>query len=594
MVELNRRVRTIDREFGRYIRERGGDRETIIAATLASFILSIGDICVDLLNCKEGRLWGDDDLEEILPLDREAWIETVRSSSLVGDGESETMLVLRGSRLYLYRYFSFERVVVNRLKGGVSSSLSLKSDTVELLRVMFATDQDFSNFGGDLQLAGALLPLMLPFVVLSGGPGTGKTTTVAKLLVTLLSENVETKIALAAPTGKAAQRVNDSIVASVKSFAENNWLTDSIASRLGSLKAKTIHRLLGSIHLSPSFRHNRENLLDYDIVVVDEASMIDLPLLARLFEALRADTKVILLGDQYQLASVGAGSILGDICMAYPENNFSKDFVRFHTTVADAKNVVSDSKELSPIIQFKRSFRFAPDGDIAVVSRLINAASSDNSNFTQLIERVERDGALVKIVDRVTTTSLKELFKPLIESNSAEEALSKITRAAILTVSNDGEYGQITINSTLIDSFKYESQDYLNNMPIIIQENRYDLELFNGDIGIVRFEDGQWVAAFEGDKSIRRFPVIILPTWQPAFAITIHKSQGSEYSRVVVIVGDRDTPTLTAELLYTAITRAKPTDSSQWAVKIVGERTLLKMAISRRVERVSGVVEELS
>lgn len=581
-------IRSLDREFSRYIAEQGSTEATALAAALTSFALSQGDICLNLREVQCEDLWPELSPERYptLPHNREEWINTIQRDPSVGDGSCSSLLTLRDERLYLTRYFRYEQIVVERISLGMKDRQieSFTHETEELMKKLFSTDTDFSKFDGDLQLAGSLLPLCFPFTIISGGPGTGKTTTVTKLLALLLSNRPDIAIALAAPTGKAAQRMNESIKGSISSLE----LPKPIAAKLNQLEAGTIHRLLGVNYLSPSFEHNRENLLKIDLLIIDEASMVDLPLWAKLLDALPRESSIILLGDQYQLASVEAGSILGDICEALPVNSFSPSFAKLHSQFSSEKNNITTSDTFSPVVQLTRSFRFDPHGGIGRVSRLIN--SGDISIAAELVD----PNGEVTIVQSISTSRKIALSQDIRQADSAEEALKRIPSAMILTLLNEGNSGQIEVNRTILNTLKRKDEPYLHNMPVMVTENDYNLQLFNGDMGVIRKENNEWTAFFPGADQPYQIPVVLLPKWQPAFAITIHKSQGSEYSRLMILLGDNDSPLLTRELLYTAITRAKPVKGKeQGSVIIEGTPEQVALGIARKVKRKSGITAEL-
>ena len=588
MAHIKTVLRPIDIVFGDFIAKKGGSELVSIMASICSFAIHYGDSCVIIDRPFIKRYFGEENsisfhysVEEI--------INELKSSTLVSDGSSVSYLVLRENRLYIWRYFTYEQNIVQTIsqRMNTTSIPTFTDSLIPVVKELLKSDTDFSDFGGDLQLAGSLLPLFLNFSVISGGPGTGKTTTVAKLLSMLLLDTIETKIALVAPTGKAAQRMKESIIGSVRRFEEDSILPKEVISCLNTLEPMTLHRLLGVKYMTSKFRHNRDNKLEYDCIVVDEASMVSLPLLSSLFDALNSDTKVILLGDQYQLASVEAGAVLGDICSAFENNSFSRDFVAYHSRFCSPNNKVQESEKVTPIIQLNRSFRFSPNGGIGKISRLIN---SHDSSVIELLKNPDEE---VILTESISDTELLSYSEKLRTSSSIEEALRNITSGIILTLQNSGETGQEEINSRLLQLLTKGTDQFVNYTPIMVLENRYDLSLYNGDTGILYKEDDTWKASFIIEGEIRSFPLLLLPKYQVAFAITVHKSQGSEYSRVATILPQRENPLVTTELIYTAITRCKPIQGEEKAsVVIVGSEKVLQYAIENRVERFSGIKEE--
>lgn len=585
--DIIRSVRPIDKEFAQFISSRGGSESVAAAGALLSFALSRGDTCINIKTIDPTDLWDESQSIPPFPSDRESWISEINESPLVSSDGNSSLLTIRQNRVYLSRYFKYEQCITHRLKENLTPQEipSFSEETIKVMRKLFKTDTDFSDFDGDLQLAGSLIPLFFPLSILSGGPGTGKTTTVAKLLALLLTHRPETRIALAAPTGKAAQRMSESIRGSVKHLP----VSDSVKQQLLTLEPSTIHRLLGVKYLSPSFKKNRDNQLETDLLVIDEASMIDLPLLAKLFDAVPESCSIILLGDQFQLASVEAGSVLGDICSAIPNNQFSKEFCHLHSQFSLEINQVSSGKKFYPVVQFTRSFRFDPYGGVGKVSRLIN-----NGEISIAAELNDPEGEVILRKNQELSDYIA-LSKGIRTAPTAETALERLTEGMILTVRNEGDLGQEGINNAILSKLKKSGDPFLHNMPIMITENSYDISLFNGDMGVIRKENGEWIACFSDDSGFRTLPVVLLPEWQPAFAITIHKSQGSEYRKLIIVLGDSDSSLLTRELVYTAITRAKPKEGEEaGSVIIQGTPELLAKGIARKVHRSSGLQEELA
>jgi len=357
--------------------------------------------------------------------------------------------------------------------------------------------------------------------IITGGPGTGKTTSLAKILKDRLSE----KILLAAPTGKAALRMRESL------------------SRQGiELEAKTLHRLLGYVHLSVNFKHTRENPLDAKIIAIDECSMIDLPMMSKLLEAVPSDCDLYLLGDKNQLASVEAGSVFADICRKYREN----------------KTVYSE---------LEKNYRAKDAPGIAALSRQILEKSVKDFNN----ENVRHFGAF----------ELLDWHKELFNAKNPEEALGFLKTFQILCATKVGKNGTGYINGKLCELARSENATFT---PIIITENSYQLNLFNGDVGV---KDKRQAYFYVGNE-IKAFSVLTLPEHDSAFAITIHKSQGSEYERVAVVYPSKENDEdekmfLTKELLYTAITRAKS------ECILFGPKEMLLNSCKREIHRASGI-----
>jgi exodeoxyribonuclease V alpha subunit len=359
--------------------------------------------------------------------------------------------------------------------------------------------------------------------IITGGPGTGKTTSLAKIIKDRLTE----KILLAAPTGKAALRMRE-----------------SLSNQGKNLEAKTLHSLLGYKHLSVSFKHTKENSLDARIIAIDECSMIDLPMMSKLLDAVPNDCDLYLLGDKNQLASVEAGSVFADICEKLKTNK-------------DAY------KELT------KNYRTENASGIYALSKDILAETAESFN-NENIEHYENKELKAKLPD---------WYKELFEAKDKIEALGFLKTFQILCAMNVGINGTKNINNELGNLAREKKAKFT---PIIITENNYQLNLFNGDVGVVD-EDNKQAYFYANKNEIKEFPLLTLPASDLAFAITIHKSQGSEYKKVAVVYPDRESEFLTRELLYTAITRAKE------KCFIFGNKEVLAKSCKRKIFRASGI-----
>jgi len=581
----NNYFRPIDRALGRYIAKIQNGTDTLVpfSAATCSRALANGDTCIDLNTITPKEIWLDIDESNKLPNFPEStnWAEELCSSELVGSGVEDLPLTLIDSRLYLTRNYRYEQIIAHSFDSATSQATlpNFTSNTISLIEILFQKDSSSDKI--DLQLAGALLPFFYRYSILSGGPGTGKTTTVVKMLSIALSHTPELSIALAAPTGKAAQRMNESMAGGISRLT----IPSSISEKLKKLEASTIHRLLGTIHNRSSFRHNADNPLPYDLLIIDEASMIDLSMMAKLISALKPSTQLILLGDQYQLASVEAGTVLGDLCDRYGVNQFSEQFLNLYNTFGSGDNS-TETGTLSPVIKLIKSHRFDESSMVGNISRKINSDDLVKSAIQELTQEGE-----VQRKDSFSLSDITERYISLIKSGSPTEALVNNRNSIILTANNNGIWGQETINEQIIEHFrKNKSSRLFRNMPIMVTANSYNTGLFNGDIGVLTQKEDQWIACFESGDTIREIPLVLIPQWQPAFAITIHKSQGSEYEKVMILLGKKESLLFTKELLYTAITRAKPNrKNSEGSVVIAAPENVAISCAERRVLRSSGL-----
>jgi exodeoxyribonuclease V alpha subunit len=499
------------------------------------------------------------------PPDLRSWRESLELCDTVGMPGAFTPLVLdRTGRLYLHRCWRYEQQVA---AGILSRCRPLETDEA---RMDEALDRYFPPDSGavDLQRTAARTALAYRFSVISGGPGTGKTATVARILALLLEVSGDSRpeIALAAPTGKAALRLHQSIMQA----AERLDLPDHVRSSLPT-EVSTIHRLLGVQARRGGFRHNRENRLSCDILVVDEASMVDLQLMASLLEALRDDARVILLGDRNQLASVEAGAVLADICD-------------------------SAVQAAVPVTQLTKSYRFSDDSGIAALSQLINAgqgaAAAELVQSGHCPDIIWRQLPTGRPFEDAFKTAARDGYALYAGAASPAEALAELGTFRVLSPLRSGPYSVEKLNSLCLDSLVPERKNDPRNlrmMPVMITGNNYELGLFNGDTGVTVESDGASAVWFENQEGgLRHLSTLRLPPFEPAFALTVHKSQGSEFDRVLLILPDHLSDVLTRELLYTAVTRARN------SIEIWGTEEVFRQTVERRTHRRSGLCERLA
>ena len=514
-----------------------------------------------------------------------------------------TPFILHNDRLYFQRYFKYETSIIDKLKTLIAaekmvlanrmSQLESQRTLIQSLKTDYKLDNLTTKEKVDWQLVAVTQALLNNFTIITGGPGTGKTTTLAKLLIVLYALEPNAKVALAAPTGKASMRMLESLKSSTLNF------TEETKAKIGQLVPSTIHSLLGYKRESVNFKHNAENPLPYNWVVVDEASMIDVPMFSKLLAAIGDNTRIILLGDKDQLASVEAGSLLGDLCQTLPSlNQFSNETAQWINTFItddDRKinaDFINDAKQLlaGHIIELKYSHRFNSQGAIGKVSRAVIDGKVDE--VKALIQNAQGTNV---IVDQKNDPALLENFvagyEAFINEPAIHLALKKLNELRVLVAVRQGPRGLYAINKAIELHLRKKAlikpdDEFYENRPIMITRNMYDLGLLNGDTGIMRkdasgnmkvwFEDGQG-----GIKSV-------LPAYlnysETAFAMTIHKSQGSEFDHVMVILPEgTSNALLTRELLYTGITRAKS------SITIQGEMATIEHAVNSCVKRISGI-----
>ncbi|MGB9080696.1 MAG: exodeoxyribonuclease V subunit alpha [Desulfuromonadaceae bacterium] len=562
------RLSTLDTHFADFIVriDRHPEDGLWWGAALASYFAGRGHCCFNLSDTPDAAS---------LPLlqaprtppppDICSWRENLKRCDTVGTPGAYTPLVLDGGgRLYLHRCWGYEQ----RVAAGILSRS--RPVAINETRLDDALDRYFPPRNGavDLQRTAARMALTHRFSVISGGPGTGKTVTVARILALLLdvAEDSGPEISLAAPTGKAALRLHQSIMQA----ADRLDLPNDVRGRLPT-GVSTIHRLLGVQSRRGGYRHNRDNRLSCDILVVDEASMVDLQLMASLLEALRDDARVILLGDRNQLASVEAGAVLADIC---------------DSAVPAAV----------PVTQLTKSYRFGDDSGIAALSRLINAGES--AAAAELLTSGERPDILWRRLP--TGRTFEDAFKAAAREGyagyagaaSPAEALAELGSFRVLSPLRSGMYGVENLNNLCLNALAVERKNdphRFRMMPVMITGNNYELGLFNGDTGVSAESDGVSAVWFESPEGgLRHLSSLRLPPFDAAFALTVHKSQGSEFDRVLLILPDHLSEVLTRELLYTAVTRARS------SIEIWGTEEVFRQSIERRTLRTSGLGERLA
>jgi exodeoxyribonuclease V alpha subunit len=602
----------LDLHFGRFMGELSEyDEESIVAmsAILVSSYRRKGDVCLDI-----GRLAGSTlsaglhEEDTIICPGLTAWRTKLLASRVVGSpGEMLPMILDEKDRLYLQRYWSYEKNLSELIKTRTMGTCVQDVDQ-ELLRAHLRKHfPEAADDRIDWQMIAAAVAALKRFCVISGGPGTGKTYAVAKILALILGQprHQGWRIFLCAPTGKAAARLAESIADAKMNLACAPDVIQTIPE-----EGQTIHRMLKTVKGTPYFHYNAENKLPADIVVVDEASMVDLPLMSKLIQAIPDDARLILMGDRDQLASVEAGSVLGDICGKKQQNEFSKSFgmkIR-NLTESGAENIVDAHPYKSgiqdSIVFFTKRYRFETGGGIHALSQAVNSGDSETT-LTILKENkyAEIEWIIPSTMDdyrRWVRQKILSRYKDLFISIDPMEMLACMDRFRILCAVNQGVFGIHALNrlaeSTLqnkgfIRHYNLSQNMWYSGKPIMIAENEYDLGLYNGDVGVTTKEKdgdhGYFVNFKASGNALQRYQASRLPAYHKVYAMTVHKSQGSEFDEVLLVLPDKDTPLLTRELLYTGITRARQ------KLSILGLESVIKGAVSRRIERTSGLRDAL-
>ena len=598
-----------DAELASVLGEIAGETDSavLLGAAFAAQAVQAGHTCADLRRLSR-RKWQDKEgnpLEGVELPAADAWLAALGASRLVdgeaGDSDAPRPLVLDSAgRLYLRRYFDYER----RLAEALLARAENAPGPIDAALLRSGIERLFpAEPKNQLQRVASIVGVLRRLAVISGGPGTGKTFTVAKILVLLQEQALARggpplRIALLAPTGKAAQRLGDAIRENLVKIACEPAVSDAIPKT-----ASTIHRALGYRPAKPtSFRRNARDPLAEDVVVVDEASMVDLALMEKLVRAVRPDARLVLLGDKDQLASVEAGAILGDLYAA-ANTGFSEPFASEVRKLTGETLPGSSSAGGNPLrdgmVELVHTHRFSDDGAIGALARAVNSGSTERA-----FEVLARGGSveLRAVADR---EELAQALGPLLRARFAglaelapEQRLARLDGFRILAAHRRGPFGVETLNEWAEQELGLRapgrSSAFYDARPLLVTANDYQVELFNGDVGVIApsgeaLPDAPLVAWFRGGPSgLRKLSPACLPRHETAFALSVHKSQGSEFDEVALVLPDRPSPILTRELVYTAVTRAKR------KVTLFGSEAVLRSAIEAQVERASGLRDRLA
>jgi exodeoxyribonuclease V alpha subunit len=614
----------IDVTFADFICRLEGDDDGMFATIVAlvSRAARNKNICLDL-----SRISADIP-EEILEkgiLNIPAAVEQkslLYDKKTVGAPGENTPLILDGNRLYLSRYYSYENSVESCVREWGFRNIECDIESI----IPFISELFPGDEGIDWQKCSTVNALTRKLSIITGGPGTGKTTTVVRILLLAAYEFTmrygrHPSIVLAAPTGKAAAHMQQSVSSALE------FLRDARgnSSRIGLLldmagncfpeSGTTLHRLIHHAR-----RYGKDGVIPCDMLVIDECSMADIALFSKVLESTGESTRVIILGDKDQLSSVEAGSVLGDLCdQGSIDEKYDMDYAvamkRYANTELPEALIAKQKRGLSGVVTYLvKSRRFGHESGIGRLAETVNRGMGDEA--FQIVSGGEYPdirwtelGTIPDGADASRKSNIRIIVEEALSGTKGSDGYPLLTADPVrlddpsallnaqaqfqfLCAMRKGPYGTESINRIIEDilikngRIRKGGQIY-HGMPIIVTENDHSLRLYNGDTGVVCARGGVLRVCFNSADGVRSVIPLQISSWEMSYALTVHKSQGSEYDHVVIMLGDRDHRILTRELLYTAITRARK------CVHIIGQKESLIKACGRRTERDSGLGEKI-
>lgn len=577
-----------------YHLENDADRTLLAHVALALLQAQAeGHVCLDVNRLAGTRLWTDAQAEP--PREGFQFPGPERLHALLSElspvsPDDPEPLKYDPPRLYTRRMWTLEQELAERLGRKyrqpveLPDEASVRARISQLFKGTSAEDVDWQRVAVAHALRHAL-------TVLTGGPGTGKTTTVTRLLVALAALSARpVAMALAAPTGKAAQRLTESIIGQKQRLLNEG--VDAQLLRAIPEEACTVHRLLGVRGGSGGFIHGEDKPLDLDVLVVDEVSMLDLPLMTALFRALPDKTRVILIGDPDQLPAVGVGGILAEL-VREPDEHYLKDDASWIEAVTGQTVPVSThvgapwhtalyhSRRFDPGSGIGRLARALQNGQLALAADILANPPAEDLCWHPLWEA------------QTLLDAGKSHWRRLLQAKTPDEAFEALKTFRVLTPLRQGPWGVEQLNPLIEQHLGVgagtASGPWYQGRPIMVTRNHYGVGLFNGDVGLIWEQDGQKVALFESESGTgyRTFPVHRLPEVETVFAMTIHKTQGSEFDEVLMLLPEDAERLLSRELIFTGLTRAKR------RLTLLASADVWQTGVERRIEREGGLRQAL-
>jgi exodeoxyribonuclease V alpha subunit len=549
------------------------DDRVLLAVALTVRNTRLGSVVLDLADAAATIVPEDEEVVDPVNLpwpDAREWVSACAGSRLVADAPGGKPVHLVGSRLWLDRYWRQEAQVADELLQRVADrpcDLDVAVLRADLAALLDDRDQQHATSVAALSRVS----------VIGGGPGTGKTTTIARLIAALRRQRPELRIALAAPTGKAAARLEEAVREATARMDERD------RAALGGMTASTLHRLLGRRPgVSSRFRHDRSNRLPFDVVIVDECSMVSLTLMARLLEALAPAARLVLVGDPDQLASVEAGAVLGDLVEASSEGGVLSGSVALLRTV----------------------HRFAAGGSIAQLAEHVRAGHDDEVTamltdppegveFYQAVDDEPLAGTALDVV-RAQTVHEQAVIEAA-RRGHVTAALDALERHRMLCAHRGGPRGVRQWSDTVERWLAADDPLLLPRLdgryagqPLLVTSNDYENGLYNGDTGVVVQDGDELVAAFRRGGDAVVFPLVRLSDVRPLHVMTVHRAQGSQFEETTVLLPPANSPLATRQTFYTAITRASR------IVRLIGSEEAVRTCVTRQAARATGLRDRLT